>query len=203
MTRYAFRRTVPRSAARAALALLTVSFLAGAAWSATPSKEVQIAGALLAAPEEMREGATVLGWVDGQLTTVRDGEGELVCLADDPGADGFNAACYHESLEPFMARGRELRAQGVSGRDRQQKRFEEIENGTLPMPREGRMLYVLSGDSYDEAAGEVVNGSTRWVIYMPYATAASTGFSTTPQRGAPWLMGEGTPGAHVMITPPN
>ena len=35
---------------------------------------------------------------------------EMVCLADDPKQDGFSAACYHKDLDPFMGRGRELKA---------------------------------------------------------------------------------------------
>jgi hypothetical protein len=39
------------------------------------------------------------------------------------------------------------------------------------------------------------------VVYVPYATPESTGLSTTPGT-APWLMYPGTPGAHIMISPP-
>jgi hypothetical protein len=41
----------------------------------------------------------------------------------------------------------------------------------------------------------------RWVIYVPFATAETTGLSTKPVENGPWLMDPGTPGAHIMITP--
>jgi hypothetical protein len=64
------------------------------------------------------------------------------------------------------------------------------------------MLYVLTGSKFDAAAGKVIDPYLRWVIYIPYATAASTGISTKAGDGVPWLMYPGTPGAHIMISPP-
>jgi len=69
------------------------------------------------------------------------------------------------------------------------------------LQREPRMLYVLTGSGYDAAKGEVTDPYLRWVVYTPYATPESTGLSTTPGPG-PWLMYPGTPGAHIMISPP-
>jgi hypothetical protein len=168
------------------------------------SAEEQIASAILAAPEERRAGAAVLGYdAQGKLVTLRKGSNELICLADKPSDNRYSVACYHKDLEPFMARGRELEAKGITGDERNEKyRWKEIKEGTLPMPREPRMLYVLSGKGYDAASGQVINGSIRWVIYYPFATAESTGLSTKSKRGEPWLMDAGTAGAHIMITPP-
>ena len=167
------------------------------------SPDAQIAAAVQAAPEELRQGAAVLGYdATGALTALRAGTNELVCLADDPHDAAFSVACYHKDLEPFMTRGRELRAQGVTGKERDQTRWKEIDAGTLKMPREPRTLYVLSGKSYDPATGAVAGPYRRWVIYCPYATAESTGLSTMPDPGGPWIMFPGTAGAHIMITPP-
>ena len=170
-----------------------------------PPAEEQIAATVQAAPEELRAGAAVLGYnAEGKLVELRKGTNELICLADDPkDAARFSASCYHKDLEPFMARGRELTAQGITGGNRNAEyRWKEIKEGKLKMPREPRMLYVLSGKSYDAASGKVVDGSVRWVIYVPFATAESTGLSTKSKRGEPWLMDAGTAGAHIMITPP-
>lgn len=186
------------------LSLLMLISVAAVAQTAVSSAADQIAATIQAAPEEMREGAAVLGYgTDGKLTELRKGTNELICLADDPKDTRFSAACYHKDLEPFMARGRELAAQGIAGGARNENyRWKEIKEGKLKMPKEPRMLYVLSGKSYDAATGKVIDGSVRWVIYVPYATAESTGLSTKSKRGEPWLMDAGTPGAHIMITPP-
>jgi hypothetical protein len=101
-----------------------------------------------------------------------------------------------------MARGRELLAQKVTGAARDKIRFKEVEDGKLPMPREPRTLYVLTGSSFDAASGKVQDPYLRWVIYVPFATPQSTGLSTKASESAPWLMNPGTAGAHIMINPP-
>lgn len=168
-----------------------------------PSAAEQVASAVQAAPEAERDRVTVIGWTeDGGTTVLREGTSKLVCLADEPGDEEWSVACYHRSLEPFMARGRELRARGVEGEERNRVRWEEAEAGTLQMPTAPATLYVLHGDGWDAEAGAVRNPFLRYVIYMPGATAESTGLPTTPAEGVPWLMFPGTPGAHVMIVPP-
>ncbi|MFB6248726.1 MAG: hypothetical protein ABEL97_09170 [Salinibacter sp.] len=166
-----------------------------------PEPETQISAAVRAAPAPMRDAATVLGYDDNMdLTTLRKGSGTLVCLADDPAKTAFHVACYHESLEPFMRRGRELRRQGHSGAAVDSIRRAEIEAGALAYPDRPTALYNLSGPAgaYDAAADTVRDGSRLRVLYVPYETAESTGLPTTP-KGGPWLMAPGEPWAHVMI----
>ncbi len=168
-----------------------------------PSPEVQIAAAVLAAPSELREGAAVLGYnPQGELVKLREGKNELICLASDPAKTSFSVACYHRDLEPYMARGRELVAQKVTGPKRNDVRWKEVAEGKLAMPREPRTLYVLTGSGFDASNGKVTDAYLRWVIYVPFATPESTGLSTKPSDGAPWLMSAGTAGAHIMINPP-
>jgi len=183
---------------------LSLAALAGIAAAAdVPSPQVQIAGAVLAAPAELRDGAAVLGLdAQGARVLIREGKNEMICLASDPTKTAFNAACYHKDLEPFMARGRELLAQKITGAKRNEIRFKEVEDGKLPMPREPRTLYVLTGSGFDSAAGKVQDPYLRWVIYVPFATPQTTGLSTKGSDGAPWLMSAGTAGAHIMINPP-
>ena len=183
--------------------VLVALFGAIVASAEIPPPEVQIAGAILAAPAELRDGAAVLGYdAQGGRTLLRPGKNEMFCLATDPAKPTFNVACYHKELEPFMARGRELVAQKVIGPKRTDMRFKEIEEGKLAMPKEPRTLYVLTGASFDAATGQVQDSYLRWVIYVPYATPQSTGLSTKSSDGAPWLMSPGTAGAHIMINPP-
>src|ERR1035437_6510636 len=87
-----------------------------AAAADVPSAQVQIAGAVLAAPVELREGAAVLGYdAQGGRVQIREGKNELLCLATEPTKTAFNVACYHKDLEPFMSRGRELLILVVAG----------------------------------------------------------------------------------------
>ncbi|MCC7525300.1 MAG: hypothetical protein IT250_10795 [Chitinophagaceae bacterium] len=168
--------------------------------------EIQIKTALLAAPDDQRTDATVLGYNSaGKLITLKQGSGNLVCLADDPRKKGIEVDCYAARLEPFMARGRELLAEGKTEEQKQSIRKQEIESGKIKMPEGQSMLYVLKGtdENYNKATGELKDGHLRYVIYVPYATIASTGLPANPsQPGMPWLMDPGTYKAHIMITPP-
>ncbi len=180
-----------------------VLFLSTMTAADVPAPEIQIAAAVLAAPVDLREGATVLGYnSQGQLVKLREGKNELICLANDPGKTAFSVSCYHRDLEPYMARGRELLAQHITGQKRNEIRWKEVADGKLSMPRQPRTLYVLTGTAYDGATGKVTDAYLRWVIYVPFATAESTGLSTTGSESAPWLMFPGTAGAHIMINPP-
>jgi hypothetical protein len=187
-------------------AWLVVAVIAQAQ-AATPSIPIpppaqQIAVAVQAAPEDRREGAMVLGYdAGGALVTLRPGSNDIVCLADNPKTEGINVACYHKDLEPFMARGRELLAGGVTSKEREETRWKEIESGALKMPREPRTLHVLTGSGVDASTHAVQEAYVRWVVYTPFATPETTGLPIRPVAGGPWLMFPGTPTAHIMISP--
>lgn len=167
-----------------------------------PAPDIQIAGATSAAPEALRAGAMVLGYdKDKKLVVLRPGTNEMICLADDPGEARWSVACYHKDLEPFMKRGRELKASGLSTGQKDSVRLAEINARTLKMPDGPRMLYNLGApaDSVDAATGLAHGASGLPVIYMPYATVQSTGLSDKPGNSLPWIMYPGKPWAHVMI----
>ncbi|MEO8712804.1 MAG: hypothetical protein ABI405_11805 [Parafilimonas sp.] len=170
-----------------------------------PDADMQIKLALLAAPPEKRDSCTVYGYDAGnQLVIIKKGTNELICLADNPADSSFSVACYNKDLDPFMQRGRELRKQGINGQQLFDERGKEVKEGTLKMPESPSALYVYSADAKDvnRATGEVKNGYLRYVIYIPFATVASTGLPTKPSApGMPWIMSPGTYGAHVMINP--
>ena len=171
-----------------------------------PSKEIQILGALQAAPDEDRSNATVKGYdASLKLIILKKGTNKLICLADNPTQEGFNSACYHEDLEAFMARGRELKAQGNNRGEIFKLREEEAKAGKLNMPDHPSALHILSGSDgkYNSASGKVENVTLRYVVYIPWATAESTGLPIRPLvPGGPWLMDPGTHRAHIMISPP-
>ncbi|MFQ5527248.1 MAG: hypothetical protein ACE5GX_13415 [Thermoanaerobaculia bacterium] len=171
-----------------------------------PDAERQIAAAVSAAPEDRRSEATVLGYTrDGDLVELRSGANEIICLADKPGDERFHVSCYHRSLEPFMVRGRELRAQGMGSTEALSQRHKEADEGKLALPDSPAALYNLGGalDTQDPETGAVTGGNWVWSIYTPYATEISTGLPTTPQApGAPWIMRPGTASSHIMVVQP-
>jgi hypothetical protein len=169
----------------------------------TPAQ--QIASAVLPLPKEFRDDAQVLGYKPGstKLTELRPGKGAFTCLANNPTAPQFHVACYHKSMEPFMLRGRQLREQGVKGDAVDSARFKEVRAGKIVMPKAPAALYQLTGPagSYDPATNTAKEAKPLFVIYIPGATAASTGLSAAPMEGSPWIMYPGTPKAHIMLVP--
>jgi hypothetical protein len=186
----------------ALVAMLAAGFQPASAQSLTARQ--QIAAAVSPLPDEYREGAEVRVLSDEGWQTIREGTNGLICLNDAPGDDEFHAACYHNSLEPFMERGRELRSEGHDDDTVRRIREEEARSGRLDMPEQSAALYSLTGpaDSFDPQAMTVSGATPLYVVYMPYATTESTGLPGSAPRGEPWLMNPGMPWAHMMLVAP-
>jgi hypothetical protein len=152
-----------------------------------------------------RDSSTVLGYNSSEkFVVLRQGTNHLICLADDPNKDGISISCYGEELEPFMSRGRQLIAEGRSEIEKREIRKKEIDDGSLKMPSEPSILYVVTGEDkdYNPETGDLEISQIRYVLYKPYMTSESTGLTTIPDMpGMPWLMEAGTHRSHIMITP--
>lgn len=191
-------------------ALFLLPFVAVAASAQSPAAAAtpippaaqQIAAAVLPLPAEMRAGATVMGYREaGKLVVLRPGNNGMHCLALYVTRPDFHVACYHESLEPFMARGRELRTQGVTGAQVDSVRFREVREKKLPMPAMGALYTITAKKEQYDAATNKVTGTDGLlaVVYVPGATTATTGVPSQPRANGPWLMFPGTLKAHIMM----
>ena len=190
-----------RSRVPAAVALMCLGAFRTLAAQAAPTVAQQIAGAVLALPEKMRDSAGVLGYkTPGKLESLRASSNGMLCLADDPAQKGFHVSCYHDSMDPFMARGRSLRASGVTGAKVDTARFAEVKAGKIKMPTAPASLYQIFADDYNPATGALTKAEALFVVYIPFATQQSTGLSTVPSADKPWLMLAGTPKAHIMFS---
>ena len=169
--------------------------------------EALVATALMAAPKSSRTNCKVMSFhMAGEFVTLREGTNEFVVLTDNPKKSGFNAACYHKSLEPFMARGRELKAEGKTGVEIFDIREEEVKSGKLSMGEPGatRHIYYGTSDRYYPETSLVEDAIYRYVVYLPYATSETTGLPEAPvASNHPWIMNPGTHRAHIMISPVN
>lgn len=167
--------------------------------------EIQIKVAIMAAPEEKRAEAKVYGYSpEGAFITLREGTNDFVCLAPNPKQSGLFSYAYPVQLDPFMARGRELMAEGKNTKQKNEVREAEIKAGKLHMPQDPNTLFCYWGktENLDPETGEIKEALRRYVIYVPYATAQSTGLPDKPALpGMPWLMDAGSYKAHIMINP--
>ena len=182
--------------------MLALLLLVPALASAQAPANIQINTAVTPLPQEFRATATVLGYAPGAktLSQLRAGNGAFICLADDPSDARFHVACYHKGLEPFMARGRELRAQGVTNVD--SIRNAEIIAKKVPMPASGALYSITTPiENFNAATGEVTSPRLLYVVYVPFATPESMGLPAKPSGSMPWIMLPGSPKAHIMFSP--
>lgn len=174
--------------------ILTIALLlavAGLAQAQEKSVEQQIAEALMPLPDDLRPGATVIGYdAAGKKVVLREGTSNIMCTADDP-AEGFSVRCYPKILEAYRTRLAELRAEGLSEDETSDVINAEVKAGKLHVP-----AHVAS---YTIRGAELQNALPLTTVYIPGATSESTGLTTTPSHYRPWLMFAGTAAAHIMI----
>lgn len=162
------------------LFFLTLSICFAATGQTSPSAEMQIKTALMAAPSEQRDGAMVYGFNDkNEFVILRKGTNEMICLADDPGQKGLNVSCYHKDLEPFMQRGRVLKKEGKSHQEIFDLRENEVKTGKLKMPSQPTTLFVFTApdEKYNKQTGEVQDGYLRYVCLHPLRNSSQHGLA--------------------------
>jgi hypothetical protein len=149
---------------------------------------------LLAAPAQMREGATVIKWKpDYTYDTLRKGTNRLVCydLSGMPGQQPFSLECT--SLANLDRAAQNLRFEAEPDRAKRQAALDAAEkDGTRAKPEYGSIWFHLMGADRERAR-------THMTVALPGATAQSTGLPDNPKMGGAWIMNPGTSTAHLMI----
>jgi len=158
----------------------------------------KVTQATLPLPEDLRAGAAVISYdkETGERTMLREGTNMIVCQPRDE-ESGFTR-CGHKENLPSMDMTAKLTAEGKSMEDVRAAVAAAQEAGTIAPATFGSLFYRL----YEEDD----RLKLLWVLRIPNATAAELGMPTGSQRdnslagkGTPWMMREGTPGAHLMI----
>lgn len=164
--------------------------------SITDEASDPVTQATLVLPNDLRAGATVYKYdANGERQVLRKGTNQIECMPK--GADGFTW-CYNvagAARRDFTAK---LRAQKKTDKEIEAAVAEATKAGTIKPTAFGTMSYRLYGKP-DRI-------QLLWVLSVPNATPETIGVSTASQReealeqkGVPWLMLPGTPGAHIMI----
>ena len=153
--------------------------------------EEQIEQAVLALPESLREGATVIRFEEGRQIILRAGDNGLFCRVDDPDSPGIALWCYPRAHDEYARRWYQLAADGMAARDVDAQIADEIKAGEIEWPP-GIVNYNLRGPNLDNAVSTTV-------IYVPFATGADLGIQEERDFHRPWLMYAGTAFAHIMM----
>ncbi|MSO56264.1 MAG: hypothetical protein EXQ55_04985 [Acidobacteria bacterium] len=147
---------------------------------------------LLAAPGNLREGATVIKWKpDFTYETLKKGTNRLVCYdrSGQPGQRPFSLECTSIGNMDRVTQNIKFDALG----DKKQAMFDAAEkDGTRVKPEFGSVFYNLSGNDRESARPHTT-------IATPFATAQSLGLPDNNKQGGAWIMNAGTSTAHLMI----
>ena len=168
--------------------------------STAPLKTITdpVTQATLPLPDDLQNVATVSTFdaSTGQRVVLREGTSTVECRPHDP-ESGFTR-CYHQDVWVSRDMNARLLAEGYSEDDASASVAKAVEDGAIPSTPMGSLGYRLYGE----------NDRIRllWVLRVPGATATELGMPTESQRdnalagrGTPWMMNEGTAGAHLMI----
>jgi hypothetical protein len=156
--------------------------------------QAEVDTALLAAPANLKDQATVIKWKPDQTyTTLRKGTNRLVCYdrSGFPLQQAFSIECTMLGNLDRVAQNMKIEALG--DRAKAQAAFDELEkNGTRVKPEFGSVFYHTQGPEQARARGHVT-------IAVPGATTATMGLPDSGRGGGVWIMNAGTTTAHLMI----
>jgi len=171
---------------------IVASILAVSAGAFAQSPDVD--KALLAAPPQQKDGATVIKWKsDFTYDTVKKGSNKLVCydLSGWPTHPAFMVECT--SLANLDRVAQSLKFEAIADKDARQKAFDDAEkNGTRVKPEFGSVWLHVMGTDADHTRKHVT-------VAVPGATSQSLGLPETGAQGGIWIMNKGTTTAHLMI----
>ena len=174
---------------------LAIGVLALAPVTLAQTADEAIEKALLPAPRNMKEGATVIKWkADNTYDTLRKGTNRLVCYdrSGDAGQQPFSVQCT--SMGNLAREAQNLKAEATGDRAKSEAMLKSLEdNGTRAKPEYGSLWYHIAGADKDHVSPHEVT------IAVPGATSASIGLPTGRRENGAWLMNAGTSTAHIMI----
>ena len=158
------------------------------------ASQAEVDTALLAAPANLKDQATVIKWKPDQTyTTLRKGTNKLVCYdrSGFPLQQAFSIECTMLGNLDRVAQNMKIEALG--DRTKAQAAFDELEKaGTRVKPEFGSVFYHTQGPEQARARGHVT-------IAVPGATTATLGLPDTGRGGGVWIMNAGTTTAHLMV----
>jgi hypothetical protein len=177
---------------RLASIALTVSAVLVGVYAQAPD-QAAIDKALLAAPANLKAGATVIRWKpDYTYDTLKKGTNDLVCydMSGKPTHPAFMSECTNLGNLPRAAQNQKIEA--IADAKARQAAFDAAEkDGTRVKPVFGSVWYHISGADPEHAR-------THMTIAVPGATAKTLGLPEDGKQGTVWIMNPGTTTAHLM-----
>ena len=153
--------------------------------------------ALIAAPDNVKNQATVIKWKpDFTYTTLRKGTNQVVCYdrSGMPSHPAFSVECTMLANLDRAAQNLKIEAEGAGDRAKTNALLDAAEKGgTRVKPMFGSVWYHVEGATQAAARPHTT-------IAVPGATKASLGLPENGKEanGGVWIMNAGTSTAHLM-----
>jgi hypothetical protein len=177
---------------RVILVVLCMLAISASAFAQAPAEGIE--KALLAAPRQLKEGATVIKWnPDFTYETLRKGTNRMVCYdrSGQPGQQPFAVECTSIANLDRVAQSLKIEAT-VTDKKAQEAAFQAFEKeGKWIKPEFGSLWIHFSGP--DQARARM-----HTTIAVPGATKESLGFPDNGSQGGVWIMYAGSSSAHLM-----
>jgi hypothetical protein len=158
------------------------------------ASQAEVDTALLAAPANLKDQATVIKWKPDQTyTTLRKGTNRLVCFdrSGFPLMQPFSIECT--SLGNLDRVAQNMKTEALGDRAKAQAAFDELEkNGTRVKPEFGSVFWHVQGPDRERARPHMT-------VAVPGATMATLGLPENGRGGTAWIMNAGTTTAHIMV----
>jgi hypothetical protein len=175
------------------LLLLAVAVVVAASPVLAQSPE-EIDKALIPAPRNMKEGATVIKWKpDLTYDVLRKGTNNWVCYDQSgwPAEQPFSVQCTSMANLERVAQNKKFETI-ADPKERQAALAAAEKDGTRIKPEFGSIFITVSGPNKETTR-------THMTIAVPGATAQSLGLPDNNKQGGAWIMNAGTSTAHLMI----
>src|ERR1051326_2249935 len=160
--------------------VMIILAVSAVAFAQAPSTEID--KPLLAAPRNMKDGATVIKWKsDFTYETLRKGTNRMVCYdrSGQPGQQPFAVECT--SIANLERVAQSLKMEAIPDKKASQAAFEAAEKaGNWTKPEFGSLWIHLSGPDQAQARMHVT-------VAMPGATTQSLGFPDNASKGSVWI----------------
>ena len=159
------------------------------------ASQADVDKALLAAPANLKNQATVIKWnpADWSYATLRKGTSQLVCF-DKSGLAGqmpFSVECTQLGNMDRVKQNMKFESETDAMKRRAALEAAE-KDGSRAKPQFGSVWYHYMGQ--DQASAR-----THTTIAVPGATAMSLGLPDNGREGRVWVMDGGTSTAHLMV----
>lgn len=147
--------------------------------------QVQIARAMAAGPRQVTNSARIVGTdAQGKRMVLREGGNGFTCQPGNPNVPGRPASCWNEAARQWAA--------------------DQAAHKAKPTNTEPGIVYMLAGAtqrsvsaSSDQPSPPMTIGP-QWMILWPF-DPKTTGLSATRKDSGAYIMGAGTPYAHLHL----